>query len=179
MVLALMLSLSEAHAGEVVQNAVARELVEFNLAMGPLKPDERIHFARSISAVCKAYRNVIPTITPDEHAWLQKEMGQESSGERMIAAAGTTNLARYKSAQFLDECLDITDKIIETSDIPIRWAFLAQLLTDEDIADHLSGIGTLTPDSTDVTGARFMLGADTASTIIGRILVPALLRTQQ
>lgn len=164
-----------AQAENVVPKEVARELITTLWSDDePMTEAQRSNFAALISKACKAYRGVVPTITPDQHAWLMTEMGKGSSSERMVAAAGTDIFARYKSAEFLEHCAGLASIIATEANTPANWALLAHLFTDEDVSEYLANIGTIDPDSTDITGARMMLGSDMAAAIIIRILEPAL-----
>jgi hypothetical protein len=177
-VLAVMLCASAARGDEIVPQPAAKHLLELTFSTEDieLSRDERTNLARSISAACKGYRRVVPTVTPNEEAWIRTEMGKDSSSERMIAAADTEIFARFKAVQFLDQCSVLTTVLVGVSDDYVAWATLAKTFVDNDISEHLDRIGSHSMKPADVAGARMMLGHYTASMIIERILIPALMK---
>lgn len=175
--LLLCFSISAAQAaGGVVPQSTGKELLDFSIPLdqGPLTSSgDRVRFAKAISAVCKSYRAIVRTITPDEKAWLDKELGPDSSSERMMAALGTEIFSRNQAATILDECISTANFIATTSDHSVIWAALAQLFIRNDISDALMHVGATNADIEDI-GAANLYFRETASTIIGRILIPAL-----
>lgn len=163
-------------ADKIVSRTALQALFEFHIPrdQGPLSDSaERVRFAKAISAVCRSYRGIVRTITPDEEAWLDKEFGADSSPERALAALGTEISSRSQSARFLDSCISTSGRIATAEDHPVIWASLARLLVAEDITDALKHVGAANADAEDIQRANFFF-RETAVTIIGRIVIPAL-----
>ena len=100
------------------------------------KPERRRLLARKIAEHCKIYAAAIPTLSPREDDWLDREYK-----ERPVAAIETLEFAKRMAGEVARSCLDYAEKLSQPLDINeenFQWARLATLLLYDPFTDFLS-----------------------------------------
>jgi hypothetical protein len=103
--------------------------------------EQRTEFAALIAAVCRDYRNVVPTPTPEEQNWLDSEL--RAGGQRPGAAISSAIYARSVLANTFDQCAMVADILsYEQEGSSLRnWVTLSLILNEEDLFDTFSRFG--------------------------------------
>lgn len=97
--------MSVAHADDQrsAQHTIIQLLPLEDGSKDALTPAERQTLAKAVETYCRSSRDLIPTLSPDEQAWLKAELG--ASNNRAIAAVNSPTYARYALSEFYDNCL--------------------------------------------------------------------------
>jgi hypothetical protein len=102
---------------------------------------QRTEFAALIAAVCRDYRNVVPTPTPEEQNWLDTEL--RAGGQRPGRAISSGIYARSVLANTFDQCAMVAEVLSyeqEGSSLQ-NWVTLTLILNEEDLFDAFSRFG--------------------------------------
>lgn len=136
-----------------------------------LQSAERKKFAALIREICQEFRDEVPSLTPDEMAWIREELGHP--GARVTAAINSPLYPRFRLSNSFDECIQFGKAIssVEGGDVGENWVSLALNLNDGGFFDMFGRFGR-DGNNTPRIAAVDMITREIANTIIRRVLWP-------
>lgn len=139
-----------------------------------LTPVERRTLATAVTAYCQAARNLIPTLSPDDRAWLEAELS--ASNNRAMAAADSPTYARHALAMLYDDCLSWARPLMK---LPLEfngnvriWGGLANVMIGTRASDYVQRLQGVALPSDYVDGAD-PIPHFIATGILARIIMEA------
>jgi hypothetical protein len=112
----------------------------------PMPVDERIRFADAIRKYCSHYRDLIPTLSPSEQEWLNRELGTRpmvEASRRTLAALNSVEHSRAILTKDYDGCVTLTEllaKSDENARVVYLWSGLVYQLIYRDPSGDLANV---------------------------------------
>jgi hypothetical protein len=169
-------AISAAHADD--RKSAESTIIQLFLPEGgsqnALTPTERRILAKAVETYCQSARDLIPTLSPDEQAWLKVELG--ASNNRAIAAASSPTYARYALSEFYDACLSwarpLTKLPLEHNGNVRMWAGLVNVMIGTRASDYVKRLQNVSLPSDYINGADPIPGF-VATCVLTRIIMKA------
>jgi hypothetical protein len=110
----------------------------------PMSVDDRKRFAEAIN--CGHYRDLIPTLSPSEQEWLNRELGTRprvEANRRTIAALDSVEYSRAILTKDYDGCITLAELLLESDEnsrTVYLWSGLVYQLIYHDPSGDLANV---------------------------------------